>query len=607
MMAARAFGGLDDPEFRRHDTVPTLIDKSVSSSLHGSASSAASVGHPVKIPPTRHFCTYFDSNYAPRGLVLMQSILRFIPTARFYVLCLDEISRRIIIDRVAAATPISLADIEALYPEAAACKSGRTIIEYYFTMTPCLPSYILEKFPEVDMITYLDSDLFFYESPELVFDEIGDASVAIVPHAFSPGREQLVQFGIYNVAWVSWRNDGEGRRCLDDYRRDCIDWCYDRLEGDRFADQKYLDKWPETYRGVHALAGKGMNLALWNIDKYKLRHHAGSIRVDDDPLVFFHFHGTVHVSEDTWDVRIRGAQHNSMDILIEGIYRPYLALVGYCFGVLASIYGLKPRGDRRYGDRIKEMLKQRQEQEEQQKLQQAQPPSLSDVYQVLDQPIPAAPDEAWHSSDVSEWQEAAYTSVLSEMRKGSVRIDLAVAATAVQKTGLERPSLLDIGCGSGYYSEIFDFLLKGTVDYTGIDYSEAMVTLARCRYPQGRFQQADATALPFADNSFDIVFNAASLMHIPDHKAAIAESARVARRFCIFHTVPLLTTRPTTYLRRLLCGRPVLEVVFNQSELMALFTQSNLLPQSAWESHPYNLEPLLGEPTRSLTILCEVA
>ena len=71
--------------------------------------------------------------------------------------------------------------------------------------------------------------------------------------------------------------------------------------------------------------------------------------------------------------------------------------------------------------------------------------------------------------------------------------------------------------------------------------------------------------------------------------------------------MPLLTTRPTTYLRRLLCGRPVLEVVFNQSELMALFTQSNLLPQSAWESHPYNLEPLLGEPTRSLTILCEVA
>jgi hypothetical protein len=59
-------------------------------------------------------------------------------------------------------------------------------------------------------------------------------------------------------------------------------------------------------------------------------------------------------------------------------------------------------------------------------------------------------------------------------------------------------------------------------------------------------------------------------MHILDHPAAIREAARVADRYCIFHTVPVFTDFSTTFLRKYAYGAPVVEVVFGKQELMRL-------------------------------------
>ena len=210
----------------------------------------------------------------------------------------------------------------------------------------------------------------------------------------------------------------------------------------------------------------------------------------------------------------------------------------------------------------------------------------------------------WSAPATARRQQKAYDGLLAEMRAGNPRVDLVVAAEAVDALGLLELSLLEIGCGGGYYSEVFARLPRAKVDYTGLDYSPAMVMMSQAAYPREKFVQGDATRLQFADRIFDVVFNGVSLMHIPNYQAAIGESARVARRACIFHSVPVMERHPTAYLRKYAYGGRVVEVVFNRQSLLQSFAEAGLVFQHSWRSIPYDVSALLGEASWAETFLC---
>ena len=238
------------------------------------------------------FCTYFDENYLPRFLALYRSLRSCQVEFQLWALCFDVPAyQRVAALQLPGVEPIRLADFESANPELLAVKGERSRAEYYFTCTPSLPLFVLERWPHVDLITYLDADLFFFAHPRPVFEELAGASVGIIGHRLSPANRSLRRFGIYNVGWVSFRQDAEGVRCLRWWRERCIEWCHDRVEEHRYADQKYLDDWPERFGGVRVLEQKGANLAPWNIANYRIDERESGVRVDGDPLVFFHFQG----------------------------------------------------------------------------------------------------------------------------------------------------------------------------------------------------------------------------------------------------------------------------------------------------------------------------
>lgn len=72
--------------------------------------------------------------------------------------------------------------------------------------------------------------------------------------------------------------------------------------------------------------------------------------------------------------------------------------------------------------------------------------------------------------------------------------------------------ILDLGCGNGRYHQFFK---DKKIEYTGIDYSEKLIEIAKNKYPEAEFQVADAFNLPFPDNFFDRIFSIAVLHHIP--------------------------------------------------------------------------------------------
>jgi SAM-dependent methyltransferase len=212
----------------------------------------------------------------------------------------------------------------------------------------------------------------------------------------------------------------------------------------------------------------------------------------------------------------------------------------------------------------------------------------------------------WLAARTAARQERAYRGLIAAMKRGEPRLDLKVAAEAVTAAGLTNPRLLEVGCGSGYYSDVFATLLAGGVRYTGVDYSDAMIAHARARSPSTAFEVADATRLPYADGAFDIVFNGVSLMHIIDYQAAIREAARVAAGYCIFHTVPVFRDHRTTFLRKYAYGAPVVEVVFGKQELMELCRDAGLRLEREWPSIPYDVLEATGHHSTTETYLFSV-
>ena len=240
-----------------------------------------------------NFCTYFDSFYVFQGMTLYRSLRKLNLDFTFFVACLDDRAYDILTRlNEPGIVPVRLADIEKFDPEFAAARNNRSIVEYYFTLSPVLPLYLFDKFPEIDVLSYLDSDLYFYSSPQPIYDEFGDNSVLIIEHRFPDELKYREKFGKYNVQCQLYRNDTDGLKCLRWWRERCIEWCYDRLDDNRFADQKYLDVWQEKFERVVVLQHKGAGLAPWNWSRYDLQIMPdGKLTVDGLPLIFYHFQG----------------------------------------------------------------------------------------------------------------------------------------------------------------------------------------------------------------------------------------------------------------------------------------------------------------------------
>lgn len=274
----------------------------------------------------RHFCTYFDHRYFVQGLALYRSLQRVCPEFTLWVLALDGEAERILTR--AALTNVQvvpLATLEDFDSELYGCRENRSLVEYYFTCSPCLPWYLLQRNQRIQAITYLDSDLYFFNSPEPIFRQMGGAPVGIVPHRFSPrAARSHGRRGQYNVGWLTFTRSVDGLACLDWWRQRCIEWCYDRLEGDRYADQKYLDQFTVRVPDVHVISHPGANLAPWNVARHSVALNQGKLTVDREPLIFFHFQGLRRVSRRWYDSNLGSYGASLSDVVRENVFVPYL-------------------------------------------------------------------------------------------------------------------------------------------------------------------------------------------------------------------------------------------------------------------------------------------
>jgi SAM-dependent methyltransferase len=190
---------------------------------------------------------------------------------------------------------------------------------------------------------------------------------------------------------------------------------------------------------------------------------------------------------------------------------------------------------------------------------------------------------SWKASDLPARQRELVERQLKEYR-GGASIDVFDVFTAALREIDSLPaagSLLEIGCSSGYYSEVLE--VNGlSLRYRGCDYSDAFIDMARRIYPALSFDVEDATRLSYQNDAFDVVVSGCCLLHIPDYQAAIAESARVAKEYVIFHRTPVVYGEPTKYFRKQAYGVETIEIHFSEPELLDSFRVHGLEVQSTF-------------------------
>ena len=180
--------------------------------------------------------------------------------------------------------------------------------------------------------------------------------------------------------------------------------------------------------------------------------------------------------------------------------------------------------------------------------------------------------KAWQHADLPARQRGLVQQELEQMYAGKLRPQFAALAELVRPYLRDGSSVLELGCSSGYYYEILEYLLGNRIDYTGVDYSEEMIAMARDFYSRPQFFCTDAKSLFFADRQFDLVISASVLLHVPNYRQHIEETCRVARDLLVLHRTPVCHNSPTTSMAKLAYGVETVEYRFNEQELLQHFS-----------------------------------
>jgi len=238
-------------------------------------------------------------------------------------------------------------------------KQNRPFGEYCWTCTSSLIFYVLSHFKE-DMCTYVDADTYFYQSPQILINEMlyAKKSVMVVPHGFPKKDEHRAEkVGRYCVEFNTFVNNVEGITVLREWRRKCLECCCNLGDGIHWGDQKYLDEWPSKYNFVYICQNQGAGLASWNIENYEINSSNQLILRETGAeinIVFYHFHGIEYYSKHVVKpgiMRIKGKYGKHLETL----YIDYLLKINqkkdflnkkYRFAKILYKHPLDKRGSR---------------------------------------------------------------------------------------------------------------------------------------------------------------------------------------------------------------------------------------------------------------------
>lgn len=243
----------------------------------------------------RAACTIVSPNYLAYARTVAESYLAHHPDQRFFVLLVartDDLT--LLADEVF--TTVSLAELGVDDLLATAMKYE--ILELNTNVKPTFLKHLLAKY-ELEVLTYLDPDIFCYAPFEPVVAALEGFDAVLTPHLTTPifngkqpSEQDLLYNGTYNLGFLAVRNTPAARGLLDWWERRCLDLGFSEGRTGLFVDQKWMNLAPGLFEGVAILRHRGCNMAYWNLNDRGLGGDATQPLVDgSERLCFFHFSG----------------------------------------------------------------------------------------------------------------------------------------------------------------------------------------------------------------------------------------------------------------------------------------------------------------------------
>ncbi|WP_192842561.1 hypothetical protein [Algoriphagus sanaruensis] len=274
------------------------------------------------------YFTLCSNNYLPFALSLGKSLKAFDPDLRLIIGLVDRIHPEI--DYSAWCGVEFLPCFDLGYPEFETMLAEYNIIEFNTAVKPFYFEYLFHNHPEVNCIYYIDPDILFYQSPELLDSEwTSEASIQLTPNLLRlpehlvRGELASLKHGYNNLGYIGMQRSAETDRIIQWWKDRLTTHCkLDKCRG-IFVDQKWMDLAPLFFKGIISVKHPGWNMAWWNLSERKLGKSEQEYFVNDPetPLVFFHFSGfkpgaatmTERIQSAEFDMESEGALRELFD------------------------------------------------------------------------------------------------------------------------------------------------------------------------------------------------------------------------------------------------------------------------------------------------------
>lgn len=252
---------------------------------------------------TKYICTYFNIDYLARGLALIESINKNNLDTVIYVLAIDE---KVEIHLKNKFNNVKVINMDYYKNHNNITKSKYSDKkQFFFSITPNLCKMLLADNEEIDILLYLDADVYVSSDITPIYDEFNDFSVGVCSHRRNKFLKIFFKnYGIYNVGVNLFRNDKVGRKCLHDWSKECNDW-YPNMPGYKlsfFSDQIFLDKWPMAYKNRFVeIKNIGVNVAPWNAINYNFKFSKNNLFVNNNKVIIYHFSSLIQEEKGIWN------------------------------------------------------------------------------------------------------------------------------------------------------------------------------------------------------------------------------------------------------------------------------------------------------------------